>query len=274
MRDIDSFAKQYPVTPDGIKFPPDHKLRRELFVSESMNHPAKMNLYLLQEIYRHVGEPGQTLMDISSGTGSLMMAALEGYQVICIEIEKVFYEMQKASLAKLGAEHGLDVGRVILIPGDCTKFLPIPSNHVVFSPPYAGVCNRGRSAFNEKARRLLSRNANQDAVVEGFFNYSAHPDNLGNLSDYFYNRQMAKIYELCYRSLPVGGTLTVVIQDKTDKGTVVELSSRAASMCVAAGFTVARWFMRQVKGTGLKALQRKKGFLTIDTENIIILVRQ
>ena len=52
----------------GIMYPRDATLRRELFVEESLQHMSKNNLYQVQDLYRLVTKPGDTILDPMSGT--------------------------------------------------------------------------------------------------------------------------------------------------------------------------------------------------------------
>src|SRR3990167_10260948 len=109
-----------------------------------------------------------------------------GRAVINIELEQPYWETQMLTLANI---QGLGApGHGIVLHGDCRKFLPIPCDHVIFSPPYANT---------------LAGKA--DATKRGFSNqyieqFTASENNLGQLADFIFNIEMEKIYKLLYKS--------------------------------------------------------------------------
>jgi len=76
---------------DWIKFPRDKVDRDKLFIPESFDHPAKANLYLIEELIKYTTEPGDTIMDITAGTGTILVAAPER-RVITIELNPLYAE--------------------------------------------------------------------------------------------------------------------------------------------------------------------------------------
>jgi len=68
---------------------------KKFFPPEAVSHPAKMNLHLLNYLIQRYTNEGDTLLDPMSGTGSTgIIAGLNGRNVICIDLEKKFHEMQ------------------------------------------------------------------------------------------------------------------------------------------------------------------------------------
>jgi DNA modification methylase len=267
------FAGQYQRDEDGrILFPRDQAARSELFVKEVNLHPAKANLWMLEEIVKYVSEPGETVMDIMSGTGSLMIAALMGRNVVCIELEPVFMKIQLDSREKILSydgelfRYGSSVGSITNLFGDCREYLPLPVDHIIFSPPYSSVLDRRHKA---KSSRELA-----GAAVEGYEIYSTdRPENLGALNDFKYTLEMEKIYKLCLQSVRPGGTMTVIIQDIMRQGKRKELSEAAWRSCIKAGWQHEGWYKRWQQGTAFKAIWRSKGFEVVDDEDIIIFRR-
>lgn len=253
-----------------IIFPRDVEWRRKLFVPESMQHPAKANMHLVQAIYRYVGEPGETLMDVMSGTGTLMMAAVEGYKVICLEIEPVFHFLQLESYNKLVMEHSVNPELVLNLHGDCRVFLPLPVDHIIFSPPYANTLKFTAKADSTKA---LGGSTYMHQHGEGsvFDDYQGSKGNLGRQTSFFFNQEMKKIYGLCLESLRPGGTLTIIIQDQMRQQKRVGLTEWAVRTCCNQGFEMQDWFMRYSEGTGYKKLLKSKGYSVVDEEDVVIL---
>ncbi len=133
-----NFAPTFNRTEEGwITFPTDRKERKSMFFPEAvMAHPAKMNFHLQQSIIEYVTQPGDTLMDIFGGTGTMMIAALQGYRVILIEIEDGYHKLQIEAKENLEIQSPGCGDLVTLLHGDNRLILPIPCNHIITSPPY------------------------------------------------------------------------------------------------------------------------------------------
>ena len=151
----------------------------------------------------------------------------------------------------------------------------MPCDHIIFSPPYAGTLNTAHStkARSKTTQHLLLASTSGGGQQYNTDDYAFGPHNLGTLDPFRYNRDMAKIYALCYQSVRAGGTLTIIIQDMMQSGERCELSRPAAAAACTAGFTLQDWFQRKVYGTPFKDLARSKGHETVDEEDIIILRR-
>ena len=86
---------------DWIEFGRDDKRRRELFHPDSMKHMAKANINMVEAVYRYVSKPDDVIMDIMAGTGTLMLAATEGRQVLLIELQPDFQDIIALNIDKL-----------------------------------------------------------------------------------------------------------------------------------------------------------------------------
>lgn len=262
------FASEYPKNDKGhIKFPSDNDLRNNLFPN-SMKHPAKYNLYMLLAIIKYVSTQGETILDLMSGTGSIMLAAFMGRKVISIDIEKDYYDLQVASL-----KHILTFDsriEVTLLHGDCMDFLPFPSNtvdHIIFSPPYASIMRRKTNPEAESDKQLSGRD------TYDLSKYQQTKGNVGRLEVFMYNMYMEKIYKLCYLTLPPGGTMTVVLEDALKNNKRIYLSKWLQKVCKDVGFTLRDWFKRESLGSGYKKMWKSKGLDVVQEEDIIIFVK-
>ena len=100
------FAPNLPRNAEGwIILPDDVTWRKELFPQGVMKHLAKLQMYLEQAIYQYVSQPGDILLDPMGGTGTLIMAALEGRMVYTLDIEKGYHQLQKEVHAHLLLSH-------------------------------------------------------------------------------------------------------------------------------------------------------------------------
>ena len=125
-----------------MRLKPDGKLRRQLFASEAMAHPAKGHIGLWWEIIERHTLQGQTILDPMAGIGTTMLAALLGRNVVCVEMESHFVAPMRASWEKMrqhGPMMGHTLGQVAIIQGDA-RCLPLGQQveAVVTSPPYSG----------------------------------------------------------------------------------------------------------------------------------------
>jgi SAM-dependent methyltransferase len=250
------FAPNSPKTEDGLYiFPPDTAERRHHFIPDVRLHPAKANINLTRAIWQYVSEPGETIMDITAGTGTIMLAELEGRKVICIELSPKYHSWIQESKALMGVKS-------LVLRGDCRKLLPIPADHVLFSPPYGEALQGGGG--------IVSREAE---VQQSINDYRDDPANLGNMKDFIYNQEMRKIYRLCFESLRPGGTLSIIIKDHIKKATRIPLGLQAYRMALGAGFEHMDWFQWKPPGNQFTNIKRSLGQRVVEEEHVIILRR-
>ena len=122
-----------------MKFRPDTALRKRLYVAESMAHPAKAHLAMMQAIIEKYTVAGDTVLDPMAGIGSTLIAALMGTNVICVEMETHFVEPMRKSWEKM-RQHpmlGCELGSVEIYQGDARDLRWLwPVDAVITSPPY------------------------------------------------------------------------------------------------------------------------------------------
>ena len=260
------FAPQYGRNSDGwIEFPRSDRYERiKVFPEEVMGHPAMLNMFVQQEIIDYVSEEGDILLDPMSGTGTIMLAALFNRKVVCIELEEHFHKLQHQVKQHLAFNEEI-ANNITLLHGDCRLFLPIPCNHIITSPPY------GNAMKITKVRELKEGSDNYFAKQDArMLEYSKSPRNLSRLNTFMYNQEMAKIYRLCYQSLPSGGTMTIIIKDRMKGEDRVWLSNWVTKVCVTVGFKVSEWFKWHATGTMYTNVRRQQGLETVDVEEIMV----
>lgn len=254
-----------------IKFGRDVEWRKQLFVKESLQHPAKLNLWLQKAIIDYVSEPGDKLLDCMSGTGSIMIATLpleEARQVYLIEDSLYFHKLQCQN-KELFLAKGVPDTNITLLQGPCQDYLPLTGffDHIIFSPPYADMLNHGDAAkdLDSDFMRSMFPNWERESLVD----YLGSSKNLGRMAAFFYNQTMAKIYTLLLESLRPGGTMTTVLRDQMKGGKRVTLSDWVMRVCIRAGFELLFWEKRECSNTGFKTRLRAQGYDTINDEDII-----
>lgn len=262
------FAPGYNRNEEGwILFPRDTQERKTLFFPEEvMKHPAKMNFHLQQSIIEYVAKEGDVLLDPFGGTGTLMIAALQGMRVILLEIEVGYHKLELEARANLAKQVPGTEELVILIHGDNRMMLPIPCNHIITSPPYAG-------AMDIRRVRKKREGAPDSWLVEQdkqMLEYSKSPRNISKLNTFLYNMEMEKIYRLCYQSLPPGGTLTIVIKDRIEEGSRVYLSKWIDRVCKSVGLEPLLWEKWKAPGHGFTNIARSQGKEVVEDEDIMV----
>lgn len=248
---------------DGwIIYPSDTAWRKSLFPPQVMKHPAKMQMWLQKDIIEYVSKPGDVIMDPTAGTGTVMIAALEGKPVICMDIEERYHQLEQEVYDGLKQSHP-DMSPVTLLLGDCRFLLPIQCNHIITSPPYAGAMDIRKVRKGEEDDELVEADRQ---MVE----YSKDKRNISKLNTFLYNQAMERVYKLCYESLIPGGTLTIVLKDRIEKGKRVYLSKWVDRVCKKMGFAEHSWFKWKAPGSRFTSDRRAKGLETVDDEDVII----
>ena len=260
------FASDYSLNDSGwIKFPPDSDYRKRMFPPEVNQHPAKANVYLVQAIIEYVSEPDEILMDVMAGTGTLMVGALVGRIVICIEISEKFHNIQRAALSHLEKIAPGISNYISLVNLPCQTYLPMPNlaDHIIFSPQYAGIMKtKGTDKWNQE-------------TGYDFGEYSTNPLNLGTMSEFLWTHEMEKVYAKCYDTIKPGGTMTLIVKDHISAGDRVQLTQKAIDSSKAVGFSYDpeehwKW---AAPGMPYTAARRARGEATVDDEDIVVLRR-
>jgi len=261
------FAPGLPRNSEGwIILPDDVQWRKELFPPGVMKHLAKMQLHLEQAIYQYVSKPGDTILDPMAGTGTVMIAALEGRTVITIDIEAGYHELQKQVYTHILKSHP-NMAPCIQLHGNCKLLLPITCNHIIFSPPYADAL--------KPSKKLTGIVADKYRVSEEeFVRYAQTTGNVGMHNTFLYNRDMEKVYKLCYQSLQPGGTMSIIIKDRIREGKRVYFSKWISRVCHQIGFKDYAWFKTEMMGGLWQDIRRSEDLDTVDDEDTIIYIKE
>jgi len=268
---VKPFCPELTRTDEGwVVFPDDVAIRKQYFPPQVMQHPAKANIHMIQAIVDMVSKEGETILDPMSGTGTIMVAALTGRRVVLVEVENGYHEMQKAGLMVFEILRPDVRGKILLINADCRKVLPLPCDHIIFSPPYAGILKF--QAKKESTRSLSG--SYKDSIQD----YSASPGNVGTTNRFFYNQAMEVVYGKCFESLRPGGTMTIILQDSFEQDgdgnrRRVFLSKWMERVCHRAGFATLAWNKRLASGTGFKRLWQSRGMEMVMDEDIVTYIK-
>jgi len=280
---VAAFGAGYPKTEEGwFQFPKDQQRRRELFPAGVFKHPAKANMFLIEELVKHLTKPGETLLDPFAGTGTLLLAAPMGRNVICLELESMFVDLINEAAnamledAAVQGTDGIKLGNVIVLPGDCRQLLPIPCDHAIFSPPYANVSVRSNPFTGRKTYDARTKGEGPDKFKEGLDAYSGKDSsrlNMGLLNPFFFGRQMQGIYAKLQRSIREDGTMTVITRDMMGSDGRVMLAKDVIRSATQAGFRMLEWHKHKRAGSPRTDLEESRGHEVIRDEDIVVFRR-
>ena len=125
---------------ETMRFKPDASTRRRFFPTDSFSHPAKMHCGLLMEIAaRYDIQPGSLVVDPMAGSGTSLLLAQLGINVVAIELETHFVQpMEKAwlKIQRHGPQMGYEMGEVTILQGDARNLGDLLADAAVFSPPF------------------------------------------------------------------------------------------------------------------------------------------
>ncbi len=249
-----------------ILLPSDTDLRKHLFFPDAVNeHPAKMNLHLLMSCIEYVANPGESILDMFGGTGSLMIAAAMGIPVVLIEIEEGYHKLQTQARDRLDIESP-GHAPVTLIHGDNRFILPIPCNHIISSPPYSSMMH-----VDKPTKRMREHPEDSFSKIDKqMMEYTRNQRNIGRLNNFMYNQAMEKVYSLCYQSILPGGTLTIILKDRIEDGQRVSLTGWADRVCQKSGFKPILHERWKTPGIQFTAVNKAHGLAVVEDESIMV----
>jgi len=256
-----------------LNFPSDVKLREKYFAPGEKGHPARANLYMMIWLIKKLTKPGDTILDPTSGVGSLMYATLLGRNVVDIELEKHFVETQQLNWAFL-CHHHSPTGQFSLLEGDARRYLPVMANHCIFSPPYS--VNIGGAGA-----KVAAMAAESGTSVAG---YGKDRAQIATLSYFNLINAMREVYRGVYNSLPVGGFMATITKDSVNTkeakyrgyGGIEPYSADTIKICHEVGFEMFELWQRDAKPS-LRlqvAWSQNPGIPHVQTEEIIIMVKR
>ncbi len=261
------FAPDYNRDEQGrVLFPSDTNYRASLFPAlDPTTHVAKANLWMVEALVNYVSEPGESILDPFAGTGTILCGIPLGRDVICMELEEPYQRIIESNIQMMKMDYPDIDDHAQLIPCDSFKLLPIPDycDHAVFSPPYP---------MGLKKKGTMDKTS-QDLGYASATDYSANPDNFTNLNTFLYHQRIELFYKKCLQTIRPGGTMTIIIKDRVEKGERMNQPDRTERDCLRLGYELVgrnKWYAR---GGGYTAVNKLKGLETVDEEDLITLRR-
>lgn len=276
------FASQYKRVREGemdlILFPEDVTWRRELFPDQVFEHPAKANMYLVEELIKYLTEPGDTILDPFGGTGTLLIGALYGRNVVLIEIEPHFIALleetekmwkEGVQLPVVGEVKG--TGRIFIMEGDCRqklKDLDFLCDAAILSPPYSSLLS-GQTGLKDN----IGRSARGGALSQ-YTGKDASSQNLGRLNPFYFTQAMGMVYQRMVDRLTPEAKVALIVKDAMKAGTRQFLSKGIIHQASKAGLELLEWFKWKPPGIAQQKLMKAKGFSVVEDEDILIFGRR
>jgi len=276
------FAEKYERVREGemdlILFPRDVEWRRQLFPDRVFEHPAKANMHLVKELIEYLTEPGDTILDPFGGTGTLLIGALYGRNVVLIEIEPHFISLLKETesmwkegvpLPAVGEVKG--PGRIFIYEGDCRQKLQdldFLCDAAIFSPPYSSLLS-GQTGLKEG----IGRSAKSGALSQ-YTGKDASSQNLGRLNPFYFTQAMGRVYQRMMPRLTAKATVTLIVKDAMKAGVRQFLSTGIIKQANKAGLELSEWFKWKPPGIAQLKLMKSKGFKVVEDEDILIFRRK
>lgn len=270
------FAAEYERNKDGwILFPSDVTWRRKLFPDKVFEHPAKANMHLVKALVEYLTEPGHTILDPFAGTGTLMIARLEGRNVVLIDIETHYAELiEEAAKSEHYAEA---TGSYFLFVGDCRQqlqSLKFLCDAAIFSPPYSTALSHSTAM---KAKRTLEDGrvvtAGRSAVQESLSQYGlkeSSPQNLARLNPFYFAHSMELVYKRMHSKLVPNAPVALISKDIMKAGVREHISAGIIRQADRGGYALQEWHKWKPPGSMQQKVMRSKGSAVVEDEDILI----
>jgi DNA modification methylase len=278
------------VVNEALDLGSDLVIRYQWFTKESLGHPAKLHLGLLQWLIDRYTTPGETVCDPMAGIGSILLAATQQRNVIAREIEPRWLTMCHENAAHIHRQAGLLAGTIDVGQADAREPWGYQADHIIFSPPYA--CSvastptaKGMTSHQIRARlaklggydkawdRLLrAYDQGQGGVVAAYvMHYGQHSAQIGHWRGDRYWQAMTQVYAQAAAALRPGGSMILVIKDHIRKGQRIRIADETAARCEALGFSLHARHTRRVWPLSLWQRRRKeRGEPIVEEEDVLV----
>ena len=270
------FAPQYKREGDLILFPRDVKWRKQLFPDKVFEHPAKANMYLIEELIKYLTEPGDTIVDPFAGTGTLLIGALMGRNIALIDVEPTFINLLEETQKKweesaVGPQEGRQPGKIFVYEGDCRqklKDLDYLCDASIFSPPYSNLLT-GSTGLQQN----IGRSARAGALSQ-YTGKDASTLNMGRLNPFYFTQAMNLVYRRLATRLVKGAPVALITKDSMKAGTREFLSEGIIRQAGKCGLEFVEWFKWKPPGSAQRRIQESRGAEVVKDEDILLFRRR
>lgn len=240
-----------------ILFPRDVTYRKSLFPQGVFDHPAKNNIYLTMELVRYLTEPDDSILDPFAGTGTLMLACLEGRDVTLIELEPHYANLIRIAWNEISLKPEC-TGKLSLRIGDCRQQLQVMKetfSAAIFSPPFSTSITRAKALPSVKDQ------------IAGFTQSAL---NMAHLNVFLFEQAMATAFERLARRIAPGGPMAIISRDIIKGPGREHLSEGIIRRSGRVGFKLQEWHKWKPPGSSQRAIQESRGARVVKDEDILI----
>jgi hypothetical protein len=271
--------------PSLVTFASDLPQRLRYFVPQSLLHPAKLHLGLLQYIVDRYTRPGDTLCDPMAGSGSLLLAALSARQVIVRDVEPRWVALMRQNAIRIHQQAGLFAGDITVERADARLPWEVCVDHVICSPPYGCEMSGSASANKGLAYRLAQHPHDvrwerylscPNGATHGMltFHYGSIPGQVGARRGKGYWQAMEAVYTRAYAAIRPGGQLILILKDHIRDGRRVPTANMTSDLCASIGYRLTGRLQRRVYPLSLWQRRRKEsGLPVVEEEDVLIFAR-
>jgi len=273
-----------------IAFKSDTSYRKDFFVPESFAHPAKMVAPLLLWIVDRYTKLGETILDPMAGSGTMMLACPLGRNVVMVELEDKFCQMQRDNWEKVRQmpQLGYSMGECTIVQGDARNLEGL-FDSVVTSPPYASGGHHAdqTGAWGGQAQANTQEQANygstqgqigqlhyvENSQPVAAARYDPSAENIGNLKSDSYLQAMLTVYQKCHSVLKPSGIMVLVTKDFIRNQKRIDLAGDTIKLCEEAGFTFIERHYRKLTAVSFWRTIYKQKYPdapVINTEDILV----
>jgi len=229
-------------------------------------------MFLIQELVRHLTEPKDTIIDPFAGTGTLMIALLEGRNVILIDIEPTFIEgLNRTRDLWFEGEPPMNIqSDLTIIQGDCRqkiKDINFLCDATIFSPPYSNILSSGGETRTGPSDRITPD------VIAAYGGKQASPQNLGRLNPFFFEHGMTRVYKMLHKRLVPDAPMAIISKDAMQAGRRLMISEKIIRQAQRNGFKLEQWEKWKVPFSSYRAPAKALGIKTVEDEDILIFRR-
>lgn len=264
----------------------DRALRAEWFSRDSLAHPAKLHLGLLQWLVERYTRPGDIIADPMAGIGSTLLAAAMQRHVLARDVETRWLALAHQNAAHIIQRAGLLAGSIDVGQADARQPWGVEADHIITSPPYAcaaAVNPTSKGMMPVDVRRRLSKVqyhevwrktlSGDSPGSNGYFMfwYGDSPDQVGHLRGGAYWIAMRDIYTQARVALRPGGYMILVIKDHIKRGQRVHVADETVMLCEGLGFQMVARHARRVWPLSLWQRRRKeRGEPIVEDEAVLV----
>ena len=262
------WPSDWPVDANGWVHVPNELNLRKATLPVRVPHPAKSNIHLVKAVIEYLTEPGDIVLDIMAGSGTVLVGATIGRRVWAIDLNPKYVELMKQN-----GRH-LDPSLVNVIQGDSMALLPIPgmAKLIIVDPPYSKIL-KTRSPDREQGHQYDMNDPTWGKTAEAIAVYTetnAQLGSFGNLTPFWFMNKMREAFAKGRATLTTPGYMAVIIKDYISGKEVVPAGLQQVKMAMSQGFRVHEGHKFYYPSGTFGNINKAQGHRTIDFGHLLI----